>query len=254
MNFALILLVCMVISGFFLIIDKLYLAKQLGPRSLLSKLIEQVGSFFSVFVLVFVLRSFIIEPFRIPSSSLEPTLLVGDFVAVNKFNYGLRFPVLDKKMINIGEPSRGDVVVFSWPPNEKFDYIKRVIGLPGDKIGYHNKVLTVNGVVAKQSVIKMTSFIDGSGKLQSVELREEDLEGVKHKIYINPANPVYDLDVTVPADNYFVMGDNRDHSGDSRYWGFVPNKNLRGRAFIKWMSWDSMLNRLRWSRIGRFIV
>lgn len=236
------------------LVHRFYFLKQVHPKGRAYKIIEQGASFFSVFLLVFVLRSFIVEPFRIPSSSLEPTLLVGDFVAVNKYIYGLRFPVFDKKVISISHPERGDVVVFSWPGNVKFDYIKRVIGLPGDSVGYHNKVLTVNGVEAKQSSIKMTSFIDGAGQLQNVELKTEQLGNIKHNIYINALNPVFDFDIKVPKDSYFVMGDNRDHSSDSRYWGFVPDKNLRGKAFLKWMSWDAILYKIRWSRLGRFII
>tara|TARA_B110000879_G_scaffold193831_1_gene261075 strand:- start:562 stop:1326 length:765 start_codon:yes stop_codon:yes gene_type:complete len=253
MNLALILLVCMVTTGLMSLVNRFYLFSKTAESSWLVWTIEQGASFFSVFLIVFFVRSFVVEPFRIPSSSLEPTLLVGDFLLVNKFSYGLRLPVLEKKIINISAPLRGDVVVFRWPPNDKFDYIKRVIGMPGDKIDYHNKVLTINGIEAKQSVIEMTGFTDGQGIVQAVERRQEALGDVTHDIFINPAKEVFDFNVTVPKGQYFVMGDNRDHSSDSRYWGFVPDENLRGHAFFKWMSWNSMLNTVRWSRLGTYI-
>lgn len=254
MSFAAILLLCTIITGIMGLADKFYFAKKKAPEQLVNKIFNQGRSFFPVFLLVFVLRSFLVEPFRIPSSSLEPTLLVGDFVLVNKFSYGVRFPVLDKKLLAIGGPKQGDVSVFAWPPNDKFDYIKRVIGLPGDKVSYHNKVLTVNGIEAKQKLIKHTSFMDEQGHLQEVDLIEEQLGKVKHDIYVNPADPAFDFDITVPQGHYFMMGDNRDNSSDSRYWGFVPDKNLKGKAFLIWMSWNSKVNNIRWSRIGHSIA
>ena len=254
MNFALILLICTIVTGLMTIVDKFHFAKQADREAWLNKLFFQGRSFFPVFLLVFVLRSFVVEPFRIPSSSLEPTLLVGDFVAVNKFSYGLRFPVLDKKILDIGKPQHGDISVFAWPPNKKFDYIKRVIGLPGDQVRYHNKILTINGVEAKQHLVKHTSFLDEQGQLQSVDLIEEQLGNVKHQIYVNSKVPAFDFEITVPQGQYFMMGDNRDNSSDSRYWGFVPDKNLKGKAFLIWMSWNGVANNIRWSRIGQSIV
>ncbi len=253
MSFAAILLMCVIVTAVMSIADRLYFANSKYKGMWLGKLFEQGRSFLPVFLLVFCLRSFLVEPFRIPSSSLEPTLLVGDFLLVNKYAYGLRFPVADKKMIKIGNPKRGDVVVFSWPPNEKFDYIKRVIGIPGDIISYHNKILIINGVEVKQTLVKHTSFADGSGKLQSVDLKQEVLGNVKHDIYVNPSIEAFDFEITVPAGNYFMMGDNRDYSSDSRYWGFVPDKNLRGKAFLIWMSWNNVLTNIRWSRLGSII-
>lgn len=253
MSFAAILLICVIVTAIMAIADRLYFEKSKFKGMWLGKLFEQGRSFLPVFLLVFFLRSFLVEPFRIPSSSLEPTLLVGDFLLVNKYTYGVRFPVFDKKLIKVGKPKRGDVVVFSWPPNEKFDYIKRVIGIPGDKIIYHNKVLTINGVKAKQALIKHISFADEQGKLHDVELKQEVLANVKHDIYVNPSTKAFDFEITVPAGNYFMMGDNRDFSSDSRYWGFVPDKNLRGKAFLTWMSWNSTLTNIRWPRLGKVI-
>lgn len=254
MYFSLILLVCTVVTGLMAIVHKLYLSKEELKENWFVKLMAQGRSFFPVFLIVFVLRSFLIEPFRIPSSSLEPTLLVGDFVAVNKFSYGLRFPVFDKKFLNVGQPQRGDVIVFGWPPNSDFDYIKRVIGLPGDKVSYHNKVLTINGLEAPQKMIKHTSFVDEQGILQDVDLKQEKLGSVVHDIYIKPSDPSFDFDIEVPEGSYFVMGDNRDNSSDSRYWGFVPDKNLKGKAFLTWMSWNGKDYSVRWSRLGKSIM
>lgn len=248
-----ILLSALIFTGFMALTHRVLSSKKVGQVRLLA-VIEFFGSLFSVFVIVFVLRSFVIEPFRIPSSSLEPTLLVGDFVAVNKYDYGLRFPVWHKTIMEVGQPQRGDIVVFRWPPNEKFNYIKRIIGIPGDKVVYHNKVLSINGVEAPQTFIETTGFADGQGKIQTVERKKEILGTVLHEIYIDPSRTAVDFSITVPQGQYFVMGDNRDHSGDSRYWGFVPDQNLVGRAFFKWMSWDADHNNIRWSRLGKAIV
>ena len=209
-------------------------------------LVEYSRSFFPVILAVLLLRSFIVEPFRIPSGSMMPTLLVGDFILVNKFSYGLRLPVVNTKFLPLGEPERGDVVVFRFPRNESIDYIKRVVGVPGDQIYYRNKTLYVNGEPMRQ--IALPPYVgEGAGKGHTGALRAvEDIEGVEHDILINPR--AGDLPggcdvlamgpVTVPEGRYFVMGDNRDNSNDSRCWGFVPEQNLVGKAFAIWMSWD----------------
>ena len=216
--------------------------------------IEYSGSFFPVIALVFFLRSFLYEPFKIPSSSMVPTLLVGDLILVNKFTYGIRLPVLNKKVIDVGDPQRGDVMVFKYPRDMTQDYIKRVIGVPGDKIKYENKRLTVNG-----QEIAYTAFDDYLDDEQPVYYKQlgENLSGVQHRILNNEGAPslnpagVYDFPhkdacnyqydgsgftCVVPAGNYFMMGDNRDNSADSRYWGFVPNQNIVGKAFFVWMN------------------
>jgi len=199
---------------------------------------------------VLLLRSFLIEPFRIPSGSLEPTLQVGDFVAVNKFAYGLRLPVFENKIIALNNPKRGDVVVFRWPPAPDFDFIKRVIGVPHDKISYHNKLLTVNGVAMSQKFLAYTTDESSGG---SVAKYQENLGTIKHQIYVRPNVPAYDFEIEVPEGNYFVMGDNRDDSADSRFWGFVRDEYLRGQAFAVWMSWNSHTGAPRWSNIGHLI-
>lgn len=250
MNFALILLILSAISGLIYFLDWLFWAKKRAVGQAPNFIIEYSRSFFPIFFIVLLLRSFLMEPFRIPSGSLEPTLLVGDFVAVNKFAYGLRLPVWEKKAVSLADPKTGDIAVFRWPPDPSYDYIKRVIGVPGDKISYHDKKLTVNGVEAKQQFIEYT--VDQSSG-NPVAKYEENLNGVIHPIYIRTQMPSHDLDVVVPEGNYFMMGDNRDDSADSRFWGFVPESHLRGKAFLVWMSWNGKTDSVRWSRLGRFI-
>lgn len=250
MNFALILVVLSAVSGLIYILDVMFWSKKRRPGQKPGKIVEYSRSFFPVFFIVLLLRSFLIEPFRIPSGSLEPTLLVGDFVAVNKFAYGLRLPVLESKILSLGNPKTGQIAVFRWPPAPSYDYIKRVIGLPGDHVTYHNKVLTINGKEAKQSFVAYT-IDESSGR--AVVKYSEDLNGVVHDIFVRSDVPGVDFDIVVPADNYFMMGDNRDDSADSRFWGFVPESYLRGRAFLVWMSWNSKADNLRWSKIGKLI-
>lgn len=249
MNFALILVVLSALTGFIYMLDVIFFAKKRGDAKP-NWVIEYSRSFFPVFFIVLLLRSFLIEPFRIPSGSLEPTLLVGDFVAVNKFAYGLRLPVLEKKVLSISNPKTGDVAVFRWPPDPAFDYIKRVIGVPGDKISYHDKKLTVNGKEAKQTFVGY-AIDEYTGK--AVSQFRENLNGVEHDIFIRSDVPAEDFEITVPDGNYFMMGDNRDDSADSRFWGFVPDNYLRGKAFLIWMSWNGKVDNVRWSRIGTLI-
>lgn len=250
MNFALILVILSLLTGSIYLLDYLFWQKKRQPHQKPHRIIEFSRSFFSVFFIVLLLRSFIIEPFRIPSGSLEPTLLVGDFLAVNKFAYGFRLPVLEKRVWSIAKPKLGDIAVFRWPPNPAYDFIKRVVGVGGDSISYHNKQLTINGVAMQQDFIRYTTD-ESSGK--AVALYQENLNGVKHQIYRRSDVAAEDFDVVVPADHYFVMGDNRDDSLDSRYWGFVSDDYLRGKAFLVWMSWNGNNDRLRFNRIGRLI-
>ncbi|PJD95197.1 MAG: signal peptidase I [Legionella sp.] len=250
MNFALILVLLSLFSGVIYLLDILFWEKKRATGQKPGRIIEYARSFFPVFITVLVLRSFLVEPFRIPSGSLEPTLLVGDFVAVNKFAYGLRLPVIEKKVASIANPKNGDIAVFRWPPEPKFDYIKRVIGLPGDKVSYHNKVLTINGQEAKQKFVAYT-IDESSGR--PVTQYKEDLNGITHDIFVRADVPAVDFDVEVPEGQYFMMGDNRDDSADSRFWGFVPDSYLRGKAFLVWMSWNGKTDNLRWSKIGRLI-
>ena len=214
--------------------------------------IEYSGSFFPVIALVFVLRSFLWEPFKIPSSSMVPTLLVGDFILVNKYAYGIRLPIINKKIIEIGDPQRGDVMVFKYPKDMSQDYIKRVIGVPGDKITYENKRLTVNGKPVQYT--PMDQYLDEQHPVYHEQFTEH-LTSVSHRILNTEGKRSFDIGAVenfpkreacdysydkftciVPPGNYFMMGDNRDNSADSRYWGFVPDKNIVGKAIVVWMN------------------
>ncbi|WP_455223500.1 signal peptidase I [Kaarinaea lacus] len=216
-------------------------------------LVEYSRSLFPVILIVLILRSFLIEPFRIPSGSMMPTLLDGDFILVNKFAYGIRLPVINTKIIDIGEPKRGDVAVFRYPKDPSVDYIKRVIGLPGDHIVYRNKKLYING-----EQMELTDFgrYEASGvgiTMAGAEMLEENLTSKTHNILIDHDRPVLNMEYRVGENEYFVMGDNRDNSNDSRFWGTVPEQNLVGKAFMIWMNWDGTNKGITWSRIGQSI-
>ena len=212
-------------------------------------IVEYARSFFPIVLVVLLLRSFLVEPFRIPSGSMMPTLLIGDFILVNKFVYGIRLPVLHTKVVEMGEPKRGDIVVFRYPKNPTMDYIKRIVGLPGDRISYYHKQIYINGEAVKQTVL---GYYEGGGQTSSGEsLLSEDLGAATHDILLRVGErSAKDGEYVVPAGHYFVMGDNRDNSNDSRFWGFVPEGNLVGRAFFIWMSWDSEKPGIAFNRLG----
>ena len=217
-----------------------------------SRIVEYSRSFFPVFLIVLILRSFIVEPFRIPSNSMMPTLLTGDFILVNKFDYGIRLPVLDTKVVDIGLPERGDVVVFRFPEDPSTPFIKRVVGVPGDRIGYFDKVLYVNDAPMEQNPVG--SYVGfGSGAVMSgASLRAERFVGAEHHILVQPGAGSVRGETVVPEGHYFVLGDNRDNSRDSRYWGTVPEELLIGKAFRIWMNWD-FGHGIDWKRIGKSI-
>jgi len=219
-------------------------------------LVELSRSFFPIILIVLLVRSFVVEPFRIPSGSMMPTLLDGDFILVNKFSYGLRLPVLNTKFLDIGRPERGDVIVFRYPEDLSIDYIKRVVGVAGDRIAYRSKQLFINGEPAPQQLLG-TYVGEGSGSsMTGARHLREDLLGVEHDILVMPGRNVFggDFEYVVPDGHYFVMGDNRDNSRDSRAWGTVPEKNLVGEAFLIWMNWDRGKDQvIDWSRLGKTI-
>ena len=254
MNFELLLVSLTAISGLIFLADYFYkkdTEKHLKKRSFF---VEQAISFFPIFLIVLIFRSFIFEPFRIPSSSMMPTLLIGDFILVNKYEYGLRLPVLYNKFIDMNDPKRGDVVVFRYPENPKIPYIKRIIGLPGDKIAYYDKTLYINDILVEQTTSgPYAPYGSGLTMLGSL-LISEDLGNIEHEILIDPDRNSLDFVTEVPDSSYLVLGDNRDNSKDSRYWGFVPEENLLGRAFLIWMNWDSESKEVvNFRRIGKFI-
>jgi signal peptidase I len=223
--------------------------------------VEYGAGFFPVILLVFALRSFVVEPFKIPSGSMLPTLEVGDFILVNKFTYGIRLPVINKKIIDINTPQRGDVMVFRYPEDPSLDYIKRVIGVPGDKVAYQNKRLTVNG--QPYETTRSEDYLHAERLYYSKQFSEND-DGVTHRILNDDDAPGFISDAsqfpyrenclynnagvicTVPPGHYFMMGDNRDNSRDSRFWGFVPEQNIVGKAFLVWFNFSNL------KRIGSF--
>jgi signal peptidase I len=223
--------------------------------------VAYTGSFFPVIAAVFLFRSFLFEPFKIPSSSMVPTLQIGDLILVNKFVYGIRLPVINKKVINIGDPQRGDVMVFKFPKDTSLDYIKRVVGVPGDRVVYRDKRLSVNGQEIKYE--QLSDYLDEERLVYHARYREY-LTPRTHEILNDNKVPGYvpspdqfpqselcrynleGFECTVPAGHYFMMGDNRDNSLDSRYWGFVPDQNIVGKAFFVWMNLGNL------KRIGSF--
>lgn len=253
-DFSAVLTLATFITG---IISAVYWLKQRSKKDLIEQkepvLVEYSKSFFPVLFLVLVLRSFIFEPFRIPSSSMMPTLLIGDFILVNKFSYGVRLPVINTKVIDIGKPERGDVMVFRYPKDPSLDYIKRVIALPGDTVGYFDKHVYINGQRIPQEPLGLYDGVGQGDKMTNSLLKRELLPDQAHDILIMSERPSIEGEIVVPEGHYFMMGDNRDNSNDSRYWGTVPEENIVGKAFMIWMNWDSSNNGVDWKRLGSTI-
>jgi signal peptidase I len=260
-NFALILFVLLVATGLVALADRLYFSRRRGSGVKEPWWIEYPKSFFPVILIVFLLRSFVVEPFRIPSGSMIPTLLVGDFILVNKFAYGIRLPIVNRKVLEIGAPQRGDVMVFRYPEDPSLDYIKRVVGLPGDRISYLNKRLAVNGVevpieadgeyLHRDRMNYSKRFLERTGEREHAILVEDDAPASVPFVKQFPfrENCTYTnqgVSCTVPPGHYFLMGDNRDNSSDSRVWGFVPDANIVGKAFFIWFNFSEP------SRFGSF--
>jgi signal peptidase I len=292
-NFALLMLIALVISGCYWLAEKFYflpqrqqVAAQLDSDKLQSNLkkmgmdqadlnlneardrllmqpwwLDWTAGLFPVILFIFILRSFLFEPFKIPSGSMIPTLWVGDLILVNKFHYGIRLPVANIKLTQGTPVARGDVMVFRYPPKPSMDYIKRVVGIPGDEVAYLNKKLTLNGQVVATDA--MPEFFDES-VMRYFKQFSEKLGDKPHPLIVDDERPSYIPGVEefpfrqnckytvegvickVPPGHYFMMGDNRDNSLDSRYWGFVPDANIVGRAFFVWMNFGNL------GRIGSF--
>jgi len=255
-DFPLVLVILTFATGVIWLADKLFLRQRRAGAQALEPgfasdedgskepwLVDISRSFFPVLAVVLVLRSFLIEPFQIPSGSMLPTLEVGDFILVNKYAYGLRLPVAGTKVASIGDPERGDVMVFRFPEDGSTNYIKRVIGLPGDRIRYRGKQLFINDkLVAREFV----------ARLPPMERWREQVGGVEHDIYLTMGRVAGngEGEWLVPEGHYFVMGDNRDNSNDSRFWGTVPDSHVVGKAFAIWMHWQSVTSLPSFDRVG----
>ncbi len=265
MDFSFILFIALLATGVIVLLHKIFFK---GKNSDLPRfdaegnairsepiIVEYASALFPVILIVFVLRSFVVEPFRIPSGSMLPSLHIGDFILVNKFTYGIRLPVINKKVLLVNSPERGDVMVFRYPIDPKLNFIKRVIGLPGDTLSYKNKQLSINGQPIETVDDGKYAYKQVKLKGKSADQLIETIDNSTHKILLDDARKSRDLDrVIVPPGHYFVMGDNRDHSNDSRYWRFVPEDNVVGRAFFIWFSWKSLSGGgVEWGRIGNFI-
>ena len=294
-NFALLLFLATVVTGLYWLAERFYFfpqrqqavavleANDLQRRAELSKMgiaqvdgniseakvkllmqpwwLDWTAGLFPVIIVVFLLRSFLFEPFKIPSGSMIPTLLVGDLILVNKFTYGIRLPVLNAKITEGNKPQRGDVMVFRYPPKPSLDYIKRVVGVPGDTVAYLNKRLTINGQAVETTALP--EFFDEDA-MRYFKQFEEAFGDKKHRVLNDTDRPAFvpgadkfegyeacsytveGVTCKVPEGHYFMMGDNRDNSLDSRYWGFVPDQNIVGKAFFVWMNFGNL------KRIGGF--
>ena len=261
MNFALILLVLTVVTGILYAVDVLKFRNLRAKNAKEPIWVEWGASFFPVILVVFVLRSFLFEPFKIPSGSMIPTLLVGDFILVNKFTYGIRLPVINKKIIDLNSPQRGDVMVFRYPEDPSLDYIKRVVGVPGDTVAYQNKRLSINGQPVETTRIAdylhperlyySEQYVARMGDVEYRYLNDSDApafipDAARFPYRDNCTYNAAGVICKVPEGHYFVMGDNRDNSRDSRFWGFVPEQNIVGKAFFVWLNLGNL------GRIGSF--
>ena len=237
-----------------------YVMPSIAERNPEPWYLDYARSFFPVLLIVFLLRGFVVEPFRIPSGSMLPTLEVGDFILVNKFSYGIRLPILHNKLFSINEPKRGDIMVFRYPRDNKTNYIKRVIGLPGDRIEYRNKHLYINGELIKREADGLYTPFSSDGLNKPFQrytqiipaVQAKSGETVEYSILLDQQRySLQNKSSIVPPGHYFMLGDNRDHSQDSRYWGFVPDKNIVGKAFFIWFHWNTdAAGGVKLSRVG----
>lgn len=260
-NFPVTLTLLTFITGLIVLADVLFWVKKRKTSAATpGTLVRNSREFFPVLLLVWVIRSFIMQPYHVPSGSLEPTIVPGDFIAVKQYAYGLRFPIGNFTLVKTGTPKTGDIVLFYNPVNPQLVFIKRLIGVPGDHVIYKNKVLYINGIEAKQQMLGMTQDQEPGQPPVTVYRLEEDLMGVKHQIYLQPTGGETDnFDFIVPEGAYFMMGDNRDDSDDSRSgFGsgtltFVPEHYIIGRAWITLLGWNADTYHLSWNRTGKTI-
>lgn len=261
MNFSLILFLVVVFTGLMWVLNRWVFAPRRDPQAADPWWVDYTAGLFPVFLVIFLLRSFVAEPFRIPSGSMLPTLLIGDLILVNKYAYGLRLPVVHTKLFEVGTPQRGDVVVFRYPPDPRLDYIKRLVAVPGDRVSWKAGQLALNGTPVP---IRADGEFFDADRLSYTRQYTESLDARDHRVLADPGKPSFvqpldsfrqkehcrfeadGMECVVPAGHYFMMGDNRDNSLDSRFWGFVPDSHIVGRAFFIWMNFSDM------KRIGRF--
>lgn len=252
-DFSLVLVILVAICGVVWLLDRFLLAKarQQAGKTEEPVVVEYAKSFFPVLFIVLILRSFLVEPFQIPSGSMIPTLEVGDFILVNKYHYGLRLPVVGTKILENNQPQRGEVMVFI-PPHDHRYFIKRVVGLPGDRIEYENKVLRINGEQVNIDIVEEVMIEAGAGFREGILFNEQlGVSNHRAQIVANDNRNVRRTSWVVPAGHYFMMGDNRDNSADSREWGAVPEENIVGKAFAIWMHKEPGLNLPTFSRNQR---
>ena len=257
--FEIILFVAVVVCALVLLICR-FAMPDIGRRQPEPWYLDYARSFFPVLLMVFLLRGFVAEPFRIPSGSMLPTLEVGDFILVNKFSYGIRLPIIHKKVVDVNQPQRGDIVVFRWPKDNKTSFIKRLIGLPGDTIEYKRRALYVNGTpVGNLQINDYIAFGESEAQNQysqviaTGEIKDGQPAMVEFSTLQKKSVRGSGREGTwvVPQGHYFVMGDNRDGSYDSRGWGFVPDQNIVGKAFFVWFHYNTMAGGgFDFSRVG----
>ncbi|WP_443081385.1 signal peptidase I [Thiohalorhabdus sp.] len=255
MNFTLILLLLLAVTGGIWLAGWAWGRLRGLSTEERSVVVDYARSLFPVILLVVLIRSFVVEPFKIPSGSMLPTLQVGDFILVNKFDYGLRIPLAGWKITDGSDPERGDVIVFQFPQNESVDFIKRIVALPGDEVAFRDRTLYVNGEPVPTSYEGRYVYRSQRGQQIQTQRFQERTDHHRYAVVYDTQKRGRTLiePVEVPPGEYFVMGDNRNHSNDSRYWGAVPEENVLGQAFVIWWSWDGYANNARWSRLGTWI-
>ncbi len=257
MNFTLGLFVAVVVTGLLWLVDRIYLRRRRPPEARIPAILDYARSFFPVLLAVFLIRAFLVEPFQVPSGSMLPTIRVGDFLLVNKFSWGIRLPLVHTQLTSGSPVKAGDIMVFRYPKNPRVDYIKRVVGLPGDTIEVRGNRLYINGKLVPQKFVGPFNYHpEGPGEDGMVIPTKEYAQTLGghtfHIIEFNtPETHMNFGPYKVPPNCYFMMGDDRDNSNDSRFWGCVPRRNIVGKAMFVWFSWDAQTWSVRWNQIGR---